>query len=157
MLSWRNEQCPAEEIHQHSGWLIPLAFGCAILLLSGLFLGWYLRPGPQAPAAPTGQSNIVELTVRGAAFAIPANYIESPAARAGGEQDSLALAALFPSWRGYSDSEAQAVSAAMPPDSPVIHLNLRARCEQPGCHRRGWSASTGPISPIPMARPVPSA
>src|SRR5476651_126722 len=36
-----------EDVHQHSGWLIPLAVAFAILLLSGLFLGWYLRPGPR--------------------------------------------------------------------------------------------------------------
>jgi hypothetical protein len=114
-----------QKIHQHSGWLIPLAFGSAILLLSGLFLGWYLRPGPRTPATPTGQSNIVELTVRGAAFAIPANYIQSPAARTGGEQESLALAALFPSLQGYSESEAKLFQGNAA-DSPVIHIHLRA-------------------------------
>jgi len=64
-----------EDIHQHSGWLIPAIFLFAILLLSGLFLGWYLRPGPKMTAAPTGQSTLVDLTVRGQAFNIPANYI----------------------------------------------------------------------------------
>lgn len=113
-----------QKIHQHSGWLIPLAFGVAILLLSGLFLGWYLRPGPRSPAPPTGQSNLVELSVRGAAFAIPANYIQSPAARGGGDQDSLALAALFPSLQGYSDTDAPLFQGNAA-DSPVIHINLR--------------------------------
>lgn len=113
-----------QKIHQHSGWLIPAAFGVAILLLSGLFLGWYLRPGPRTPAALTGQSNIVELTVRGAAFAIPANYIQSPAARAGGDQDALALSALFPALRGYSDADAKLFQGNAA-DSAVIHINLR--------------------------------
>ena len=113
-----------QKIHQHSGWLIPLIFGAAVVLLSGLFLGWYLRPGPRPPAAPTGQSNIVELTVRGTAFAIPANYIQSPAARAGGDQTSLTLAALYPSWRGYSDSDAN-LFRENNADSPVIRINLR--------------------------------
>lgn len=113
-----------QKIHQHSGWLIPLVFGAAILLLSGLFLGWYLRPGPRTPATPTGQSNIVELTVRGAGFAIPANYIQSPAARSGGDLSSLALAALFPSWRGYSDSDAH-LFRENTADSPVVRINLR--------------------------------
>ena len=113
-----------EEIHRHSGWLIPAVFFFAVLLLSGLFLGWYLRPGPKAPTAPTGQSTIVAVTVRGVPFAIPANYIENSAARAGGEMDSLALAALFGSWRGYSNGEARLFSGNAP-DSPVIHLVLR--------------------------------
>jgi hypothetical protein len=114
----------SEEIHRHSGWLIPAAFFCAILLLSGLFLGWYLRPGPKISAAPTGRLTLVQMRVRGTSFAIPANYIESSAARAGGEMDSLALAALFPSWRGYSDAEARLFTGNAP-DSPVIRLSLR--------------------------------
>ena len=112
-----------EEMHGHSGWLIPLGFAFAILLLSGLFLGWYLRPGPKAPA-PTGRSDLVHLSVQGTDFAIPANYIENAPARAGGEQDSLALAALFPSWRGYSDTDARLFQGNAP-DSPVVHLTLR--------------------------------
>jgi hypothetical protein len=116
-------QSGRDEMHGHSGWLIPFAFVSAILLLSGLFLGWYLRPGPR-PAALTGNSELVHLTVRGAAFAIPANYIENAAARSGGEQDSLALAVLFPSWRGYSDADARLFQGNAP-DSPVIHLALR--------------------------------
>src|SRR5471030_2761363 len=71
-----------EEIHRHSGWLIPAGFFLAIVALSGLFLGWYLRPGPMAPAAPTGRSTMVQVMVRGTAFTIPANYMESSAARA---------------------------------------------------------------------------
>ena len=113
-----------EEIHRHSGWLIPAAFFVAILLLSGLFLGWYLRPGPRLAVAPTDQSTLVQVTVRGTAFAIPANYIQSSAARAGGEMDSLALAVLFPSWRGYSQDQARLFTGNAP-DSPVIRLSLR--------------------------------
>jgi hypothetical protein len=113
-----------EEVHRHSGWLIPLAFFFTILLLSGLFLGWYLRPGPRAPAAPTDQSTLVQVMVRGTPFLIPANYIESSAARAGGEMDSLALAFLFPSWHGYSEGQARLFTGNAP-DSPVIRLSLR--------------------------------
>ena len=114
-----------QDVHQHSGWLIPAAFLFAILLLSGVFLGWYLRPGPGVAAAPTDQSTLVKLTVRGQAFTIPANYIENSAARAGGEQGSISLAALFPSWHGYSDAEAR-LFAGNAPDSPVVRLSLRA-------------------------------
>ncbi len=113
----------SENVHQHSGWLIPAALFFAVLLLSGLFLGWYLRPGPRV-AAPTGKADLVALTVRGTAFAIPANYIENSQARAGGALDSLALVALFPSLKGYSEAQARLFSANAP-DSPAVHLVLR--------------------------------
>ena len=113
-----------EDIHQHSGWLIPVAFLFAILLLSGLFLGWYLRPGPKASAAPTDQANLIELNVGTQTFSIPANYIQNSAARSGGTQNSVSLAALFPSWHGYSDAEAK-LFAGNAPDSPVVRLSLR--------------------------------
>jgi hypothetical protein len=116
---------PSEEIHQHSGWLIPAGFAFVIMLLSGLFLGWYLRPGPKVAAAPTDQSDSIAVTVNGTAFTIPANYIQNSTARAGGAQDSVSLAALFPSWHGYSDAEAKAF-AGNAPDSPVVRLLLRA-------------------------------
>jgi hypothetical protein len=112
------------DVHQHSGWLIPLGLAIAILGLCGLFLGWYLRPGPKAGMAPTGRSNVVQVAVRGVTFAIPANYIESSAARTGGDQDSVAMAALFPSFRGYSEADAH-LFAGNAPDQPVIHLVLR--------------------------------
>jgi hypothetical protein len=89
-----------ENIHHHSGWLIPAIFFSAILLLSGLFLGWYLRPGPKPVALPTDKSNQVKVRIHDLVFAIPANYIQNSATRSGGEQESVALAALFPSWQG---------------------------------------------------------
>lgn len=114
-----------EEIHRHSGWWIPGAFFFAILVLSGLLLGWYLRPGPKSVAAPTAQSTPVKLTVGGVALAIPANYIEGSDARAGGEMDAITLTVLFPSWRGYSDTEARLFTGNAP-DSPVVRLSLRS-------------------------------
>jgi hypothetical protein len=119
-MTIQDQRCDA---HGHSGWLIPFVLVCAILLLSALFLGWYLRPGPKIAQA-TDNSAIVALTVGGAAFAIPANFIENPAARAGGEQSPVTLAVLFPSWRGYSDADAR-LFAGNAPDSPVIRLSLR--------------------------------
>ena len=112
-----------EDAHGHSGWLIPLGLAFAILLLSGLFLGWYLRPGPKVAQA-TDKANVVALTVGGAAFHIPANFIATPAARTGGEQGAVTLTALFPSWQGYSDADAK-LFAGNAPDSPVIRLTLR--------------------------------
>ena len=112
-------------VHQHSGWTIPASILFALLLLSGLFLAWYLRPGPKMGATPTGQSTAIALAIGGRAFDIPANYIQNAAARAGGQQRLVALAALFPSWQGYSDAGAR-LFAGNRPDSPVVWLTLRA-------------------------------
>jgi len=114
-----------QTVHQHSGWLVLPVFLSAILLLSGLFLGWYLRPGPKVPVVPTDQSTLVKLRVQGQVFTIPANYIQNSAAQAGGEQQTVALAALFPSWQGYSGAEAR-LFAGNGPDSPIVRLSLHA-------------------------------
>ena len=112
-----------EDIHQHSGWLIPAIFFFVMMLLSGLFLGWYLRPGPKVQTAPTDLATLIRLSIRGTNFGIPANYILNSAARAGGERESVVLAALFPSWQGYSEAQARLFSGNAP-DSPVVRLTL---------------------------------
>ena len=114
-----------EEIHRHSGWLIPGIFFFAVLLLSGLLLGWYLRPGARPVSASTSRSTPVQISLRGVSLAIPANYIESSTARAGGDMDAVTLAVLFASWRGYSDAEARLFTGNAP-DSPVIRVSLHS-------------------------------
>jgi hypothetical protein len=108
-----------EEVHQHSGWLIPLALLGIVALLSAVFLLYDLRPAPgprrTADAAP------VELAVRGLRLTVPANYLDSRSARQGGEQDTLTLSALLPDLRGYSPEDARLFTGNAP-DSPVVHL-----------------------------------
>jgi hypothetical protein len=111
-----------QEFHRHSGWWIPAVFLLAILTLSGLLLGWYLRPGLK-PLSPTGQSHTLTVRVGGMYFTIPANYFEIRSAA--GEMKAITLMALFPSWRGYSDADAS-LFAGNAPDSPLIRLSLRA-------------------------------
>ena len=113
-----------EDVRSHSGWLIPGIIFFAVMLLSGLFLGWYLRPGPRSAAAPTGQSGLVRLSVHGTSFVIPANYIENAQARAGGDMNSVTLVTFFPAWRGYSEDEAH-LFGGNAADSPLIRLSLR--------------------------------
>jgi hypothetical protein len=112
-----------EEMYRHSGWLIPGAFFFVLFLLSSLLLGWYLRPGPKSPPAPTEQSALVRLSLHGISFAIPANYIENAQARAGGAMDSLTLVTLFPVWSGYSEGQAR-LFGGNTPDSPLVRLSL---------------------------------
>lgn len=111
-----------EEIRSHSGWWIPAAFLVALLLLAGLILGWDLRPGPKSQLSSA--SALVRLTLGRISFAIPANYIENPQKRAGGEMDSLVLVARFPDWSGYSPGQAR-LFGGNAPDSPLVRISLR--------------------------------
>ncbi|HJR57165.1 MAG TPA: hypothetical protein VJ798_11340 [Rhizomicrobium sp.] len=113
-----------EEIHQHSGWLIPLAFLGVILVLSALFLLYDLRPAPGPRAGRTADEAPVALTVGNLRLTVPANYLDSRAARAGGEQEALMLSALLPDMRGYSSADAK-LFAGNPPDSPLVHLQFK--------------------------------
>lgn len=111
-------------IHRHSGWIIPLGFAAMVLLVCGLFLAWYLRPGPRG-GAPSIDTTPVRLTVGGLALSVPVNHIETTSARAGGLREAVNLFALYPSMRGYSRKDA-ALFADNAPQSAVIHLLLRA-------------------------------
>jgi hypothetical protein len=116
-----------EDIRRHSGWWFPGALLLALLLLAGLLLGWYLRPGPRD--TPTEQSGLVWLTLHGISFAIPANAIEDAKSRSGGERSAVAIAVLFPSWRGYSADRA-ALFRANAPDSPLVRLSLHGGLDE---------------------------
>jgi hypothetical protein len=113
-----------EDIHRHSGWLVPAVFFFAVLLLSGLLLSWYLRPGFKAADTLTGLSDLVPVTVGDLILEVPANYIQNPATRAGGMQGSLALSALYPSWDGYSRETAPQFQGNAP-DSGVVRILIR--------------------------------
>lgn len=114
-----------DEIHQHSGWLIPLGFLVVILILSALFLLYDLRPGtgPRAMGR-SADATPVALSVRGLKLTVPANYLDSAEARGGGEHDILQLSALLPDLRGYAPAEA-ALFTGNAPDSPLVRLLFR--------------------------------
>ena len=116
----------AGEIHQHSGWLIPLGILLVILALSGMFLLYYLRPLPASfrDAGPTATSTSIAFRVRGVPFRVPANYVESRAT-AGADLDVVALFALLPDMRGYSTADA-ALFSGNAADSPLLHMLIRA-------------------------------
>ena len=115
------------EIHQHSGWLVPLGLFGVIVALSGFFLLYYLRP-PPAPFRdnrPTAAATMVHLMVRGISLHIPARFIEARAIRAGGDRDTVSLFAALPDMRGYTEAEDN-LFAGNAPDSPVVHILIRA-------------------------------
>lgn len=115
------------EIHQHSGWLVPLGLFGVIVALSGFFLLYYLRP-PPAPfrdTHPTAAATIVDLNVRGVGLHIPARFIEARAVRGGGDRDTVSLFAALPDMRGYTKAE-DGLFAVNAPDSPIVHILIRA-------------------------------
>ena len=115
-------------IHRHSGWLIPLGLFSVIAALCGIFLLYYLRPATRpVPGQPPDRCRQpwCDISIRGLKLKVPARYIESRAARGGGDQDVVPLFAALPDMRGYSDAEA-ALFAGNAADLPVVHLLLRA-------------------------------
>lgn len=116
-------------IRERPGWLVPLAVFAATALLSGLLLLYYLGPRPASlmreHPSPTASRDPVSLTVGGARFRIPANYLRYKSARRGGPQEEVALAAVLPDFRGYSDADAQLFTGNAA-DSPVVYILLHA-------------------------------
>jgi hypothetical protein len=114
------------EIHQHSGWLIPLGLALVILVLCGAFLLYDLRPGIGLfrNNAPTTDASTVRVAVRGVKFEVPGNYLDSRATRRGGDLDVMGLTALLPDMRGYSTADA-AMFLSNAADSPLVYLILR--------------------------------
>ena len=115
------------EIHQHSGWLIPLGVAGVVTALCAAFLLYYLRPTPEAlrDNRPTAEGTAVDVDVHGLRLRVPARYIASRAARVGGEQDQISLFAALPDMRGYSEAEAP-LFAGNATDSPIVRLLIRA-------------------------------
>ncbi|HEX3652664.1 MAG TPA: hypothetical protein VHU18_07565 [Rhizomicrobium sp.] len=116
-----------ETIRQRSGWLIPLTVFAVTAVLSGAVLIYYLAPTPAAlignRPAPTAQTDRVELSVGGVNFTIPSNYIRYRSARKGGPQKQVALFAMLPDFRGYTDADAQIFSSNAA-DSPIVYILL---------------------------------
>jgi hypothetical protein len=116
-----------EAITKRSGWLIPLAVFVVTAALSGIVLLYYLAPPPasliEERASATAQTAPVSLAVGGVSFVIPANYIRYRSARRGGPLTQVALFALLPDFRGYSDKDAQ-VFGSNAADSPVVNILL---------------------------------
>lgn len=117
-----------DDVHQHSGWLIPIVVFVVTAGLSALFLLYYLVPAPtsfiEEHPAPTSRADPIGLVVGGLKFVVPANYIIYRSARAGGQRKEIALFTTLPDFRGFSEAEAQTF-ASNTSDSPVIYILVR--------------------------------
>ena len=112
-------------VRQRSGWLIPLGVFVVTAILSALLLVYYLAPPPAAfieeRPTPTARTDRVNLAIGDTAFAIPANYLEYRSARQGGTVREVALFAILPDFRGYSDWDSS-LFAGNAADSPVVYM-----------------------------------
>lgn len=115
-----------EEVHQHSGWLIPLAFLGVIAVLAALFLMYDLRPG-MGPrnGGRTADDTPIAFSLRGSQLVVPGNYLDGGESRDGGERDFLHLTALLPDFEGYSEEKA-GLFAGNAPDSPLVRLLFKS-------------------------------
>ncbi len=117
-----------EPIQKRSGWLLPLAVFVVTATLSAGVLYYYVGPRPPGfvrdVPSPTADTAPVALTVNGVSFSVPANHIVYRAAQRGGEQADVALFALLPDFRGFSQEDAQRFSSNAP-DLGAIFLLIR--------------------------------
>jgi hypothetical protein len=104
------------EIHEHSGWLIPLAFVLAVAVLSAAFLLYYLRPVPDAfrDDSPSAPARPVAWQIGEAHFAVPGSYLESSG------PDRIGLRAALPDFRAASGAGGDQA------DSPLVHVLIKA-------------------------------
>jgi hypothetical protein len=132
MVNWLRRETPTGrvadegEIHQHSGWLIPLAVMVVVALLCAALLLYYMRPFALSRTAAPFRDNrasgvAIPVNLAGVALSIPRRYIEPGTSR----KNMVALVAALPDLRGFSEDDAQ-LFANNAPDSPLVHLLIRA-------------------------------
>jgi hypothetical protein len=126
------------EIHQHSGWLIPLTVLVVVALLCAALLLYYMRPfairNTTAPFRDNRASTVaIPVNLAGMALSIPRRYFEPGTPRGG--RNMVALVAALPDMRGFSEDDAQ-LFANNAPDSPLVHLLIRADRNPPAAGER---------------------
>jgi hypothetical protein len=125
----RPNNYPADQIKEHSGWLVPLAAAVITAGLGGLVLAYYFAPvspglGVELPT-PTDSPLRISLSLGDAKFRVPANYLPLASARNGGAVTEIGIAAMLPNFDGFSLGAASAFGANAA-DSPAVHINLRS-------------------------------
>src|SRR3984957_2094089 len=141
MVNWLRRETPTGhvadegEIHQHSGWLIPLILAVVVVVLCAALLLYYMRPFALSRNAAPFRDNrasfvAIPVNLAGMALSIPRRYIEPGVAR----KNMVALVAALPDMRGYSENDVQ-LFANNAPDSPLVHLLIRADRDSLGANQ----------------------
>jgi len=92
MVNWLRRETPTgrvadeSEIHQHSGWLIPLILAVVVVVLCAALLLYYMRPFALSRNAAPFRDNrasfvAIPVNLAGMALSIPRRYIEPGVAR----------------------------------------------------------------------------
>lgn len=118
---------------QRPSWLVPLILLGITGLLAVAILVWYLAPSLEdlfgGADMPTADVGVVELSLGERRFAIPANYIRRPEARAGGAMTIIELDALLPDMHGFTAADTEAMRDVTR-NSPVVTITLEAKAPE---------------------------
>jgi hypothetical protein len=142
MVNWLRRETPTgrvadeSEIHQHSGWLIPLILAVVVVVLCAALLLYYMRPFALSRNAAPFRDNrasfvAIPVNLAGLPLSIPRRYIEPGTVR----KNMVALVAALPDMRGFSEDDVQ-LFANNTPDSPLVHLLIRADRDSLDVHQR---------------------
>lgn len=95
-----------EEVREESTWRYPFGIFLATLVLSAIFLYYYVGPSVDEISGNTPSPAISEepvtFSVGGVTFSVPTNFTVYPRDRRGGERDEVALYTLWPTMTGYT-------------------------------------------------------
>lgn len=119
-----------DEVKEESSWRYPMGIFLATLILSAIFLYYYVGPSVDefsgnAPS-PAISEEPVTFSVAGATFNVPTNYTVFPRDRRGGERDDVWLYALWPTMTGYSPARRSAFMENAP-DTGRIDILIKKR------------------------------
>lgn len=123
----RSDDQMGMEAKEDSSLTLPLTIIGVTLLVSAGFLYYYFGPSISKirgnVADFTESEALVQLTIEGQDFRIPANYTRYPKDRRGGVRDRVALYALLPDFEPYSPAR-QEIFETDSLDSPVIYFEI---------------------------------
>lgn len=119
-----------EEIRQESSWRYAIGIALAVILLSAVFIYYYIGPdidelGGNVPK-PAISEEPVDLVIGGTTFRIPANHTVFPRDRRGGARELVSIYALWPTLSGFSPARREDF-VGNAPDARRIDIDISER------------------------------